>query len=187
MPINSNRFHDGLNQFATIAGIIQKSKRINRGGKEMPQNGFISEISTARSNLMDWLNDLRFDSVIPIRILLPLPFKPHMVLPATYEYRDIITATFVVNSSAYIVQLNHLLDSLQNSAQYLEETIALAEDICMSTTFCYKGGFCGTQAIAFALRLTLSVLSECYASMSKDQVSYFERVREVFASTCDFG
>jgi hypothetical protein len=180
MPANSSTYHEGLNHFAKIPGIAEKFKRLNNGDPSVHHSDLFSEAEKARLNLMEWFKKLQSDFGQPIRELSPIPPLPHTPFPLIYEYRDIITAAFVVNYSAYLLQINSLLDSLGNSDHHLGENIALAEDICMSAVYCSRGGFCGTQAMAFALPLALSALPERYTNWTQHQINAFESVQKSF-------
>ncbi|ORY00298.1 hypothetical protein BCR34DRAFT_114221 [Clohesyomyces aquaticus] len=180
MPRNYDIYHEGLNYFANIPGLMKNFKRRSSGDLSVHHALIYSEAKNVRSAMVEWFAKLQSNARLPIRILLPLPPGPHIIFPSIYEYRDIVTATFVVNYSAYLLQVNNMLDSLENSNHYLADNISLSKDICMSAAYCSRGGFCGTQAMAHALPLALSALPECYAGWIQRQINVFERVRESF-------
>jgi hypothetical protein len=178
MPNNSSIYHDGLNHFATIPGLLQRFKCLGKGDPPMQCAMISSTAEHIRSNIMDWFNRMQSEFEQPIRLLLPSSSSPHMILPLVYEYRDIITASFIVNYSAYLLQINSIIDSCKSSNEYMEENIELSKDICMSTSYLLRAGFCGAQAMAFALPFALSALPEEYSGWIQQQTYAFEHVQE---------
>lgn len=178
MPANSNIYHEGLNHFATIPGIIERCQRFRDGDTSVDFDCICSEAKIVRSNMMRWFNKLQSEFRLPIRVLLPSPTDLHSPMPAMYEYCDIITATFAVNYSAYLVKLNTLFSSLGCTDHDADKNTKLSEDICMSVAYCSRGGFCGVQAIAFALPLALSTLPEHYSDWIREQINLLESIQE---------
>jgi hypothetical protein len=76
--------------------------------------------------------------------------------------------------------LNNVIDSLTNSAYYREENIALSKDICLSVAYCSKAGFCGVQAMAFALPVALLMTPPRYVSWIQRQIKYFEEIKRSY-------
>lgn len=180
MPPNSSAFHKGLNHFTKIPGLMKDFKDLRDGDAPLRHASVYREAKKARSNMMAWFEKLQQDSPVPMRALFELPPESHVPFSSVYEYKDIMTATFAIFYSAYLIQLNNMLDSMDGSEAHLAENVALSHDICMSASYCAKGGFCGVQAMTFALPLALAPLPETYRVWAQLQINYFESMKESY-------
>jgi hypothetical protein len=178
MPKNCSIYHEGLNHFAIIPGLLKKFKTLNKEDASIQCADVYSAVEEARSNMIEWHERLQSEFEQPIRICLPVSPSSYTMFPSVYKYKDIITATFVVNYSAYLLQANNMLDSLNSSTEYLDENIALSRDICMSADYCSRAGFCGIQVMAFALPFALSALPERYDGWIRCEIMVFDKLRE---------
>lgn len=181
MPANCTIYHEALNCFAKFPGLIEEFKSLENNSSPAHRARIHFEAKSARSNIMEWFRRLQSEPGPPIHIILPLPFSVDMIYTSACEYRDIITAAFVVNYCAYLIQVNKILDSLENTNGRLESNVVLSETICMSAAYCSQAGFCGAQAMAFALPFALSALPESHTPWIRHQINIFDNCRRPFA------
>jgi hypothetical protein len=178
MPSNSATYHEGLNLFASVPGLLKKFNSL--GTKEPSANRayIISTAESLRSKMIDWYERLQSESKGWTRRLLLTSPNQRTTFPSVYEYKDIITATFIVHYSAHLVRINKLLESTQDFSSYQMESVTLSKDICLSVAYCAQAGFCGVQAMLYALPIALTTLSEQYADWIRQQIRVFEELQE---------
>ena len=158
MPKNSALYHEGLNYFATVPGLLQKANALDP--EIDPERAMIIRLAAdqLRTDMMAWYARV---GVVSKRSLQSTKSDDNWsVLPVEYVYDDSITASFAVNYSAYLILINNLLDELAGSASHSEENKALATEISLSASYCSKIGFCGTQAMSLALPVALIALPQ---------------------------
>ncbi|KAH8728279.1 hypothetical protein GQ44DRAFT_702087 [Phaeosphaeriaceae sp. PMI808] len=157
-PENFEFFHEGLNYFASVPGLLQRARSCQEQN-EVEQFSISSEAINLRTNIMYWHQGLEYASKEPLRCISVTETSLHNI-GGNYEYRDTMTATFTVNYCANLILINQALDWLNHTTLYVEENNVLAKDIANSTAYCSKSGFCGIQAIALALPIALTAAAK---------------------------
>ena len=165
MPENHGVYLEGLNHFARKPGVIERLQRVKHTetSDDIAHVCLEAEIEaeTVRSDMIEWFEKLQSMPGPPMRILLRSAADTNSSSQSVYEYEGMMSATFAVNYAAYLIKL-----------------MTLAEDICLSVAYCSRGGFCGNQAIAFALPLALSALPKRCGSWVQQQIKLLERIQE---------
>jgi hypothetical protein len=178
MPENCAIYHEALNHFAIIPGLLKSFRHLSTGSVPDGDANLYCKVRELHSNLIEWYQRLHLEVEQPIRKMILMPLTACTMLSSVYEYRDIITGSFVVNYCAYLLQINSVLDVLECSEIRREENIALAKDICMSANYMSKAGFCGRQTMAFALPFAISALPQDYAGWLHSELMACKSVQE---------
>ena len=176
IPDNFRIYHEGLSYFARIPGLLARKSSLDNSSVAVRQ--LTDSTSHVRLGMIDWYNRLQHESEQPLRIASRIASDEVAGDETIYDYKDIMAAAFTVNYSAYRIMVNSLLDSLTQTSTNREESITLAVDICRSATYCSRGGFCGSQAMLFALPVALSILPQEFSSDIKRWIYSYESLEE---------
>lgn len=106
IPTNSLFYHEGLNHFAQVPGLLQKVKKVsgNKGVDNCKASALRLFASELRAKMLDWY----IRAGIETRRFLQNPPRSEHGQTCSIHYTDSITASFAVNYYAFLILVSTL-------------------------------------------------------------------------------
>ena len=157
-PTNTFPHHEGLNYFAQVPGLVQKSRALPYPiDKDCADARMLHlKASQLRSKLLDW----HIRANIVSKRSLHKPPKDASDQNPYYHYDSSTTASFAVNYCTFMILINQILDLLSGFNSHEDANEDLVENIVLSALYCSNTGFCSTQALMQALPIALNAVPQ---------------------------
>jgi hypothetical protein len=183
LPERPELYHAAFACFAAVPGLLV---RVNQMGSHIPETERLSILSAAyalRHDMLMWYHSfISADGGVrePVKGI-PHSGSPHYPFQFVYVYKDVASATMITANYAYLLLLsrdciNHLEPEPDSNREAVD--VEIAQEICMSTEYCLRSGYCGAQTLKFALPVAHGILPSELRRWSEKWIDTVQKMLE---------